>query len=334
MKFHISNCRNTVLFWACLLRLFVLEPIDSAGQSVINNVQLREVATINGVKGDEFVQVTDIAVLHDQTVLVADRFDYALREFDSMGVFQRKFGRRGKEPGEFKAIPYKLVAINNMLAVAELGANSIKLLGPDLLIAQTIKTAGSIVDLAADEMGRIYTSVIPSSGDKADILISYDISGNLVGKIPLDDAVGEPAFGMLFLCVDADQRLIGAYQSINKIFIRDAAGRMVRRFSVDGLPERAGRNMEYIEKIGSLPEGSIFADVAADRAGHILVLGGDYAPHPKRDVYVLDYAGHTLLTFQLPDQTGLLYVDRQGYLYTREQHRRVVKKYEFHLTKK
>jgi hypothetical protein len=73
------------------------------------------------------------------------------------------------------------------------------------------------------------------------------------------------------------------------------------------------------EKINrfEVPTRVVYKDITVDPAGRVFVLGGHYSRHQSRDVYVLDSQGHHLATFTLPEESHAIYIDHQGYLYSR-----------------
>ena len=290
------------------------------------SVQLQELATLGKDPKHGFVQVGDVVTDSKGFIYVTDRFQYSIGKFSPGGIYKRAFGKRGNGRGEFRAVPYQMTISMDTLAVAEAGTDRVQFFSTDFKLVGEMNASGPIVDIVCSLQGALYASVIPLSGDKGDILAEYDRSGRIVARFPLEDATGKPAFDMTCLCVDRNNRLIVVYRYINKVLVW-SEGHAVS-FSVNSVPPRAGENTEFQQKLGSLPEGTLFSDVAADNEGHILILGGDYSTHPNRDVYVVDYSGKLECILILPDESGVLYIDSTGFLYTREQHRRIVKKYK------
>ena len=291
------------------------------------SVHLREIYQLGEKEHQAFVQVGEVAADSKGSVFVTDRFQYSIKKFNSRGVFQKEFGKRGKKTGEFRAVPYNIDCMHDTVAVVEVGTERVQFFSDDLQPIGEMTTAGPVADMAYNNSGCIFASVIPLSGRKEDVVMLYDKRGKIVSKVPLSDVTGQPAMDMILLCTDLKDRLIVAYQYRNRIEIYSENIQMIHQFSVSGLPKQAGVNTMYVEKLGALPEGKLILDLSTDSAGHIFILGGDYSTHPNQDVYVYDYDGNPLTTFILPEQSGILYIDKQGFLYTREKHRRVIKKY-------
>ena len=76
-----------------------------------------------------------------------------------------------------------------------------------------------------------------------------------------------------------------------------------------------------------LPTKVIYKDVALDNSGHLFVLGGSYSNNPSQDVYVLSPEGKLLTTITLPDTSHCIYIDSQGYLYSRANEGVTLKKF-------
>jgi hypothetical protein len=277
---------------------------------------------------DDFIKVEEIASDSNDEVYVTDSYQFSVKKFNNRGILKAEFGKRGKNPGEFKSFPFKIDCLADTLALVEVGSSKIELLTSTFTSLGEIPAGGPIVDIAFNRSGLIYAGMMPLSRRKEDVVMLYDKSGAVVSKVPLTEVRGEPAFDMVHLAVDPHDNLVVAYRYVNNISIYGPRQEMIRSFRVSGFPDQSASQKSKYEELGSLPEGDMIKDVAVDQRGHIFVLGGDYAKQPGRDVFVYAYDGTLMTTFTLPDKSGILHLDTRGYLYTRERQRSVVKKYK------
>lgn len=76
-----------------------------------------------------------------------------------------------------------------------------------------------------------------------------------------------------------------------------------------------------------VPDGNITWGVAVDPRRNIYILCADYAAQANRDVCVFDSSGKYITQFTLPFAASHIWIDSQGFLYTVEKNRTLVKKY-------
>ena len=305
--------------------LFLIENV-SFSQQKIKSITLREICSIGNSDQSLFVQVGDIACDNKGFIYVTDQYQYKVKKFDDKGKFISEFGSRGKQRGQFQAGPANIKCITDTIAVVDLGTSNVLFFAADFNMLSKIDVSFPIADIAFDKGGRLYASMIPF-GDKESVIRLFDRSGNIVSHMPPYKICRDPFLNITMLCVDANDYLIVGYSYINKIIVYTDKHEFLTQFKIKELPDQSVVNELNGSKIGSFPEGDVFRDIAADKRGYIYVLGGFYSKHPNRDVYVTNYHGDLQTTFVLPDESGILYFDTKGFLYTREQKRTVVKKY-------
>ena len=308
-----------------LILLILIENI-SFSQPKVKSINLREVYTIGSSDQSLFIQVGDIACDNKGSIYISDQYQYKVKKFDSKGDFLSEFGKRGKNSGEFQAGPSKIDCVADTIAMVDLGTTRILFSTINFSMINEITTSSPIIDIAFDKHGRLYTSMIPF-GDKENIVGLYDRNGNIISRVPLYKTGRDPLFNIAMLCVDTNGYLIVGYSYINKIIVCNDKYQILTQFKIEGLPDESVANKLEGAKFGSMPEGELFRDIAVDNKGYIYLLGGFYSKHPNKDVFVTNRNGDLLTTFVLPDESGILYVDRNGFLYTREQKRTIVKKY-------
>ena len=92
------------IFLSLFILLFCLNPVHAQKFKL----QLQEKLTIGEEVSDSteylFANIREIRLLKDEQLLVANGADNSLRIFNMNGRFDRKFGERGRGPGEFHEI--------------------------------------------------------------------------------------------------------------------------------------------------------------------------------------------------------------------------------------
>lgn len=290
------------------------------------SVTLKEVATLD--RGNEFIKVGEIATDSRNYIYAADDYAYSVKKFSPSGVFEREFGKHGHHENEFSSFLFRMICSNDTFAISQLSDTRVRFFTLEGKFIQSLPLPGTVVDIAFDSRNRIFASVVPFSKNKEDVLALYEKTGRALSRVSLRHLSDNNIFNLVQLAVDGKDRLTVAYHFINMVELYDERLNRTKEFTIPGLPDIAPSITSKNEEIGSVPSGEIIKDVAVDSAGNIFVLEGDYAPHPSRDVVVMNRAGDLVASLILPSKTGFIYIDSKGYLYTREQERTIVKKYK------
>ncbi len=309
-----------------LIIILILADGHSFARQQVKSISVKEVCSVGNPDGSSFIQVGDVAVDSKGNIYVTDRYQYKVKKFDRQGRYLSEFGGRGKGVGKFQAGPFKIDCASDTIAVVDVGTPNVLFSTIDFKMLGEFTAHGPIVDIAFDGKGRLYAAAIPG-GDNDEVIKLYDKKGEVVAHIPLRPMRNDLAYQMTMLAVDPRNRLVVAFSYNNRVIIYSEAHQVLTEFKVQGLPDEAAAENFNGEQKGAIPEGEIFRDVACDGKGWIYLLGGFYSRHPNRDVYVFNEQGELVASFVLPDESGMLSIDRQGYLYTRERQRTVVKKY-------
>jgi len=303
------------------------------GQTDRNNkIALTEVLTIGDTLGSTFSEVGDIAIDSQENIYVTDRYQFAIKKFSQNGNLLAEYGKRGKEVGEFQSGPARIELSDNSVAVSDVGTSKIVLLTKELQPTGDFNTVGPIVDIAQFRGDHICCSVLTLSGDASEILAVYSKNGEVTKRVPVMDPSSMTTLQVLWLCGDHMNGLIAAYGFRNRIMVYDSSMRLISSFRVTGLPDEAPTDTIAEGKFGVVPKLELIRAVAVYPDSLIFVLGGDFSSHPSRDVYVFDYRGNLLETCLLPHETGLLYIDAKGFLYTREHDKTLIRKYRMKLS--
>ncbi|HEV8537483.1 MAG TPA: hypothetical protein VGR15_01055 [Bacteroidota bacterium] len=310
--------------------ILLAEPLFSQQARLL--VALNEVLTIGDTAGQTFSQVGDVAVDGEGNIFVTDRYQCKVMKYSPRGEFLAEYGKSGKGKMEFQSGPAKIDLCDTLVAVSDLSTARIVLLTNELRPLGELNAVGPIVDIVGCRIDRMYCSVLPLSGDASEILGLYSRTAGMIASIPLVNPPPQLTLQLVLLCVDRMDNLIAAYALLNRIMLYDSRGKPISSFRIDGLPEFVPTDTLSSDKFGILPKGELIKGVAVHPESLIFVLSGDFSDHPSRDLYVLDYHGKLLQTYTLPRETGLLYIDAKGFLYTREHNRTLVKKYRIQLS--
>jgi hypothetical protein len=324
------NSRNSIIkevgFYCVLLQLLSSSVCVCHGNKSAKTIALKEMLSIGASAGGTFVQVGEITADSRDNIYVTDEFQYKVKKFDSRGRFIQDYGKRGKKPGQFQAGPYKIVCIHDTLAIAGVGAASVQSFTNQFVPINEARLAGVIVDLCYTKQGLIYASTIQPPYKFENTLSLYTREGDAVSNLILKGGEKDPILDMTCVCVDGSDNLIVVFLFINRVIIYDAHQKYVTDFKIPSVPEEAMEEQD-LNEFTSMPD-NLFSDVAVDGKNNIFILAGPQSKHPNRDVYVMDYRGNLQTVFQLPDQSGVIFLDQKGCLFTREKKRSIVKKYE------
>jgi hypothetical protein len=85
---------------ALYVNIWIISNAGCFGQEAIVDVRLREILTLGNDHRHDLVQVGEVAVDSRGSIFVTDRFNYAVKKFNSRGMFETEFGMRGKKEGE------------------------------------------------------------------------------------------------------------------------------------------------------------------------------------------------------------------------------------------
>lgn len=306
--------------------------LASIGQPEKKIIALTEVLTLGDSSGKMFSQVGDVAVDRQGNIYVTDMYQVKIKKFDRNGTLLKEYGKTGKRTGDFQSGPGAIDVGNDMVAVSDVNTPRVILLTRELQPLKELNATGPVLDVAQFQGDQLYCSILTPGGNTGEILALYSVSTGTVERITLVDPPMYPTLQVVWMCRDQMKNLIAVYSFRNRIMVYDSLPKLVSSFQVPGLPDEVARDSIGPDKFGVIPRGTMMRAVAVHPDSLIFVLGGEYSPNPSRDMYVLDYTGNLHETYTLPRETGLMYVDPEGFLYTREFNRTLVRKYKIRFT--
>ncbi len=305
-----------------LLVSLVLLIASPAAEGTAGEQTLRSTRTL-GTGGDAVLySVSGISVDRRSNVYVTDLLDYSVKKFDSNGAFVGKVGRRGTGPGEFRSPALSLV-IGGRLVVLQMEDPRIQVFDTGLAYrGGFIVPWGMPVDIAP-EWPRGMAVALYSDSSRGMVLIYEGPEGGTPRRMLLEPTgKGHPLYAASRIAVCRDGTLVVAYLFMNRVELYSREGRFGRRFSVEGMV-RGGKE----EDDRGVPEKTYFRKVLLDNAGDILLLGGNQAPHPGRDIFVCRRNGSCIRTFVLPSRSRVIAVGEKNTLYATDEAGTRVEKY-------
>lgn len=313
---------NGSRWMACLAlaALFLAPEAPGFDGGAVSKITLQEVLSIGDLNDDNLFQWTGVAVGRGGDIYVLDAMDCALKKFDARGALVKKTGRRGQGPGEFM-LPRLLDASPNFLFASDQNIAGVLVFDLELNYVKKIPCPTLIAHLKALGDDRVAVASMSFQGPGRILVLSGE------GKILSEISYFEGSAGLL---MDSISFIPGADGGFYIAFLFQDR---IEKWSPDGrrLWSRhlLGGTKSETKKFESfnLPSDTYFKDIAVDARGHIFVLGGAMAKAPGRTVYVLNTEGNLQTTFDLPDTSHCLYLDRDGYLYGRANDGITLKKF-------
>lgn len=317
--------------------------LGAATEAIGQTVEIEEVLTL-GSSDAFFFSVADVKVAPDGSIYVADKLGFAVSKYDAKGNLLRRVGRRGQGPGEFAGGPVHLALLNGDVLVSDLMTyQTTHRFDADLNYIERLQMVNpNDMDVGAD--GNIYISSPEFLSEHADQYVSvYSPEGILKTTFSIEGLSKYVIENMFMVLASHPDKVILVFLNINRIDIRSTSGALLRQLSISDLPNKyegttfdlpgASKLTGIVARVAQAglyaPGGIIFPSAALDARGHIFVQGGQKGgEEPNRTVYVMDFTGHVKTSFTLPQGALLMHIDRNGYLYTREEERSKVRKYK------
>ncbi len=295
-----------------LILLFLgVTPADG-GAAGVNALRARR--TLGTAPGAVLYSVSGISVDSRNMVYVTDMLDYSVKMFDGGGACVGKVGRRGAGPGEFRS-PALTAVVGERLLVLQTGESRVQVFDTDLrYVCGFVVRGGMPVDIAPDFPRGVAIAFYSDTSAAAVLRYDRPEAREPVRVLLPPTGKSHPLYGAVRIAVCRDGTLIAAYLFMNRVELYDARGRFLRRFSLGVFPPC---NQPADDAL--VPEETYFRKVVVDASGRILLLGGNRAPHPGRDVFICRRDGSLLRTVLLPSKSRLIVRGERNTIYATDE---------------
>lgn len=309
-----------IFFFLILSGFFTLQ------KQTLSESEITEVLLIG--KKNEFIRLEEISVDDEGNLYITDAYKFTIKKYSPLGKLILEYGKRGNEADDFEATPYKIICHKETLAVVTKGSMNIKIFYSNFRLIKQFSIPGVITDIIFNNKGQIIASIIPLEKNRNRNLILVDQSGKIISSASLSNEGNNSSFDIIHLSTGNGKTIVAASRFGNQIFTYTDQLEPLNNFMISHLPSVAPYTDDLIEQIGKIPKGDIIKDIGIDTFNNIYILGGDFSKNPDQDIFVYDVNGKFLKYFVLPEKTGIIYIDNRNFLYTRENERTFLKKYQ------
>jgi len=154
-------------------------------------IGLKEVSTIGGVKDSWILDAMDVAVLPNGNVLVSDKLEYCLKEFNPDGRLIASVGKRGGKESEFRG-PGSIAVGEDRVFVADFASSRVQVFSSSLKYLFTFFTKGPVFSMKMGHGNTLWIGVY--TGDKKKELFKYNSDGKLLSSVWLKNTTGDESF--------------------------------------------------------------------------------------------------------------------------------------------
>lgn len=285
-----------------------------------HRVSIEEVLSIGSDENEELYQWAGLSTDATGNVYISDIMDYSIKKFDTHGHLIKKTGRKGRGFGEFMAI--RLVSFyDNLIYVTDQGNPGIHVFDRDLNYKYHINYSLPIVDLKilAHNQIVISSALMQNRGQ----LVVVDSLGKKQYEIPYSRDEKKAMMNAVCFEFDKNHNIYLNFMFEDVIKKVDREGEELWKIGMYGGKKSEIKNIKGMK----LPKNVVYKDIALDTARNVFVLGGSFAKHKSRDIYVLTREGKHITTFTLPEPTHCIHIDDYNYLYARAAMGTILKKY-------
>jgi len=293
--------------------------------------KLKREAVLGEKQKHIFLKATSLAKTDEGNIYVVDQYAYRIKMFNSKGILLKEVGRRGKNKGDFKKMPYLIASYKSNLAIAEFNSSRVRLFSTNLEYLKSFNVDGIIFDISFDFSGNLWLGLLSLEGKT--YLSVYDLQGKKIKKIDLRYNLGKDfEFGDLFnFAITKTGLIVVAHTAVNKIEVWNIKGEFIREFSIGGLPEYSEKKVISYSLFSKkyIPTKKIFQDIAVGMNDLVYILGGHYSSNPFQDLYVVDYNGVIKRNLTLPEKVSSIYLTQENELLIIDEMGVSVKLYRF-----
>ena len=298
-------------------------------------IRLVEEGVIGARPADSLFYVGLMTTDDHGRLYVTDPQSFVVHKYDASGRLIAQAGRRGEGPGAFGTRIRGLSVQRDTLRVLEPATRLVHAFAAeDLRFLERVRLperVSSPMQIEADRSGTYYVSRL-SYTDEAS-LVRLDASWRVMETMPLHRRRGHAAWDLVKYGLDDRGRVILAYVFRNVVEVHDPTSGRVRSFEVDRgarrptPPPRKARTVAEQVDPSHRPDKVYTWNVAVDGRGHILLMAGEYARQPGREIYVYSMSGKYRTTLLLPDASRRLHVGSHDDLYVSGRDETLIRKY-------
>ncbi|MDI6803972.1 MAG: hypothetical protein QME58_09030 [Bacteroidota bacterium] len=271
-------------------------------------------------------EASDIAITEKGNVLVVDKLEGCIKEFDRNGKLLNKFELQADGSGNFKN-PARIGCSRDFIAVSENISSLINIFSIDFKFIRTIYAQGIVFDICFDHDGFLWVGAF--TGKKGKTLFKHDVEGKLIKTISLKHSSGDNFDDIFSLTITQNGLIIVAYVVLNAFEIWKTTGEFLSKFKNPLMKDRAEYTSMKLDLFSNqkVPEGTITASICTDGNKFLYILGGTYSGNPMRDIFQFDLSGNYLKKFNSQNKLTKILLDKSGYLFTIEKNRTLIKQY-------
>lgn len=294
--------------------LFLITIVAASTQSV--KIKIEHVLTIGQDDEGIIFQWVGLTTDNKGNIYITDLQDYSIKKFDKKGNFVKKTGRKGQGPGEF-ITPGIIRFKDGNLFVGQIQHTGIQVFDADLNYIKSIPL--EVIPSSFRIVGENKISISQLGSNEIQF---YDFKGKKIGSFQY---IKDKSFMINTVdFVNKGENYYLCFKWKNIISKHSNSGRKIWEHSIF--------KMDKIQtkKIGgfNLPQKVCFKTICFDNRDYLYVLGGHLSKNINRDIYVFSQDGKWIETITLPEQTHMIHIDENNFLYSRSESGTIVKKFK------
>jgi len=294
--------------------LFFIALVAAYSQNI--KIKIEEVLTIG--QDDEGIIFQWVGLTTDKkgNVYITDLKDYSIKKFDKEGRFIKKTGRKGQGPGEFTT-PGIIRFKDGNLFVSQIQQTGIQVFDTDLNYIKNIPL--KVIPTSFRVVGEEQLALSQLASNEIQV---FNFKGMKINSIQYKQDQHWMLNAVDFIKSKDSYYLCFKWQDI--ICKHSSSGRKIWECSILKVDKIKTK------KIGNftLPKDICFKSICFDNKNYLYILGGHLSKNINRDVYVLSQNGKWIETINLPEQTHMIHIDSNSFLYSRSEYGTLVKKFK------
>jgi len=306
----IGNKKSIFFFILFSITLAISHPQDI-------KIKIKEVLTIGNDDEGIIFQWVGLTTDDKNNIYITDLKDYSVKKFDAEGRFVKKTGKKGQGPGEFLT-PGIIQFHDGHLFVGQIQHSGIQVFDTELNYIKSIPLKFPVTSFRVTGKDQLAVSRLMSNKIQV-----FNFKGEEVNSIQYTQDQDYVLNAVDFVMDNKNFYLCFEWQDI------------ISKFSIKGRKIWENKilkiNKVKRKKIGNfiLPQNICFKSIAFDhKKNFIYVLGGDLSKNISRDIYVLSQDGKWVDTITLPEQTHIIHIDSDNFLYSRSEYGALIKKFK------